>query len=47
MRFRHHLYRALRYSNDVRAVRKGRVGRRVARRAAGRATGLLFRKLLG
>jgi hypothetical protein len=35
------LYRLLRVSNDVRAVRRGRVGRRVARRVYGKATGRL------
>jgi hypothetical protein len=33
------LYRLLALSNDVRAVRRGRVGRRVGRRIAGRVTG--------
>jgi hypothetical protein len=37
------LYRLLRISNDVGAVRRGRVGRRVARRAYGKATGRLVR----
>jgi hypothetical protein len=40
-------YRALRTSNDVNAVRRGRVGRRVARRTYGRAAGKLARKLFG
>lgn len=40
-------YRALRTSNDVNAVRRGRVGRRGARRVYGRATGKLARKLFG
>jgi hypothetical protein len=35
------LYRLLALSNDVNAVRKGRVGRRVARRIYGQATGRL------
>lgn len=39
------LYRLLRYRNDVRAVRRGRVGRRIARRTYGRLTGRLARKL--
>jgi hypothetical protein len=38
------LYRALRISNDVNAVRRGRVGRRIARRAYGRVTGRLARR---
>lgn len=37
------VYRALRTWNDVKAVRKGRVPRRIARRAYGR----LARKLFG
>ncbi|MGH9192112.1 MAG: hypothetical protein ACRDZ0_06515 [Acidimicrobiales bacterium] len=41
------LYRLLRLSNDVNAVRRGRVGRRVARRLDGKATGRLARKLFG
>lgn len=39
------LYKALRISNDINAVRRGRVGRRIARRAYGRATGRLARRL--
>jgi hypothetical protein len=39
------IYRMLKFSNDVNAVRRGRVGRRVARRAYGKATGRLARKL--
>lgn len=39
------LYRALRVSNDVRAVRRGRVGRRVGRRVYGRVTGRVARRL--
>jgi hypothetical protein len=41
MTFRSFLYAALRISNDVRAVKRGRVGRRIARRIYGRATGRL------
>lgn len=41
------IYRGLRVWNDVDAVRKGRIPRRIARRAYGRATGRLARKLLG
>jgi hypothetical protein len=39
------LYRLLRLSNDLDAVRRGRIGRRIARRAYGRATGRLARNL--
>jgi hypothetical protein len=41
------IYRLLRFRNDVNAVRRGKVGRRVARRAYGKATGRLARKLFG
>jgi hypothetical protein len=41
------MYCILKYTNDAKAVRKGRVGRRVARRAYGKATGRLARKLFG
>jgi hypothetical protein len=41
------LYRGLRISNDINAVAKGRVPRRVARRLAGKATGSLFRRIFG
>jgi hypothetical protein len=33
------LYRLLRLSNDLNAVRRGHIGRRIARRAYGKATG--------
>lgn len=39
------LYRALRLSNDARAVRKRKVGRRVGRRIYGKATGQLARRI--
>lgn len=39
------IYKALRISNDINAIRKGRVGRRVGRRIYGKATGKLARKL--
>jgi hypothetical protein len=32
-------YGALKLSNDVRAVRRGRIGQRIVRRVAGRAFG--------
>jgi len=37
------LYKLLALSNDVRAVRRGRVGRRIAGRVTGRAMGRVFR----
>lgn len=43
MRFRTIAYRALRTSNDVRAIRRGRVGRRIY----GKATGRLARRIFG
>jgi hypothetical protein len=47
MTFKSRLYQLLRISNDVRAVRRGRVGRRIGRRIfgriAGRVMGRLFR----
>jgi hypothetical protein len=39
------LYRLLRLSNDLSAVRRGRIGRRIARRVYGKASGRLARKL--
>jgi len=47
MTMKHHLdlYHYLRLRNDVRAVRRGRVGRRAARRTYGKVTGRLARKL--
>lgn len=41
------LYRGLRLSNDVNAVRRHKIKRRIARRAYGKATGRLARKLFG
>ncbi len=39
------LYGLARLLGDVQAVSKGKVGRRIARRASGKITGRLFRKL--
>ena len=39
------LYWLARLLGDLTAVRKGKVGRRMARRVAGKATGRMFRKL--
>ena len=41
------IYRLLGLSNDVNAIRRGRVPRRVARRVYGKATGRLARRLFG
>lgn len=39
------IYKGLKYSNDVNAIKKGKVGRRVGRRIAGKSTGKLFGKI--
>ncbi|WP_226037591.1 hypothetical protein [Aquibacillus saliphilus] len=39
------IYKVLRIWNDVDSVRKGRVGKRIGRRTAGKATGKMMRKL--
>jgi len=39
------LYKILRISNDINAVKKGKVGKRIGRRASGKVTGKLIRKL--
>jgi hypothetical protein len=39
------LYWLARLLGDLSAVKRGRVARRIGRRAAGKATGRLFRKL--
>ena len=41
------LYKALALSNDVNAIRKGKVPRRIGRRIYGKASGWLARKLFG
>ena len=41
------LYRALRIRNDINAVRRGRVGRRIGRRIYGKATGRLAARIFG
>lgn len=41
------IYKLLAFSNDVKAVRRGKVGRRIGRRAYGRAAGRAARKLFG
>jgi hypothetical protein len=45
VRFRRVAYKALAASNDANAIRRGKVGRRVARRAYGKAAGRLARTL--
>jgi hypothetical protein len=39
------IYKFLRLWNDASAVKKGKVGKRIGRRAAGKTTGRLLRKL--
>ena len=46
MGLRSALYTIARLMGDVNAVKKGKVGKRVARRAAGKATGRTLRKVL-
>lgn len=41
------IYRLLAFRNDVNAIKKGKVGRRIARRVYGKATGRLARRLFG
>ncbi|HLR67053.1 hypothetical protein [Virgibacillus alimentarius] len=41
------IYKMLRISNDINAIKKGKVTRRIGRRAAGKATGKLFKKIFG
>ncbi|NLN18706.1 MAG: hypothetical protein GX162_05425 [Firmicutes bacterium] len=42
---RRFLYQMARLLGDVNAVKQGKVGKRIVRRAAGRATGRAMRKL--
>jgi len=46
MGLRSSLYKVAKIMGDVNAVQKGKVGKRVARRAAGKATGRTLRKLI-
>lgn len=39
------LYLIARIMGDIKAVHKGRISKRIARRAAGKATGRMLRKL--
>lgn len=47
MSVRSTLYLAAKIMGDVNAVKKGKVGRRVGRRIAGKGTGRVLRKLFG
>jgi len=46
MGLRSSLYKIARLMGDVNAVQKGKVGKRIARRATGKATGRALRKIL-
>lgn len=39
------IYKLLRISNDMNAIRRGKVGKRIGRRVAGRVTGKAIRRL--
>lgn len=39
------IYKGLRISNDINAVKKGKIGQRIGRRTMGKATGKLMRKM--
>lgn len=45
MKLKSLLYKLLRISNDINAVRRGKVGKRIGRRIAGRASGKIIRQL--
>lgn len=38
------IYKALRISNDINAIKKGKVGQRIGRRLVGKATGRMMNK---
>ncbi|ASV16902.1 hypothetical protein CHCC5024_3921 [Bacillus licheniformis] len=44
-KIRSFLYKSAKILGDVNAVKKGTIGKRIARRAAGKATSKLFRNL--
>jgi hypothetical protein len=41
------LYKTAKILGDINAVQKGKIGERIVRRAAGRASGRLLQKLFG
>lgn len=43
--FRKFLYQLAKLLGDMNAIRKGTIGKRMARRAAGKATGKMLRRL--
>ncbi len=46
MGLRSSLYKVAKIMGDINAVQKGKVGKRIARRTAGKATGRTLRKLI-
>lgn len=46
MKIKNMTYKALRISNDINAIRRGKIGQRIGRRATGKITGRLMNKLL-
>lgn len=44
-KIRRTLYKAARILGDIDAIKKGRAGKRIGRRIAGRSTGKILRKL--
>lgn len=47
MSWRSKAYKFLKYSNDLNAVSKGKVGKRVARRGLGFVFGNMIKKMIG
>ena len=45
-KFRNFLYLLARILGDVNAVRRGKIGKRIARRVVGKATGRVMRKVI-
>lgn len=45
MSFKSNVYKALKVSNDINAIQKGKVGKRIGRRVAGKVTGKTIGKL--
>jgi hypothetical protein len=44
-KFRSFLYKLARLLGDVNAIRRGRIGKRIARRGAGKLTGRMLRRI--
>ncbi len=45
MKFKSLIYRLLSISNDITAIRKCRIGRRIGRKAVGRLAGKVMRRM--